>query len=144
MKSHHLVISWGTSRGHETYGYTLATLREHGHVMARQCGGGYDMRGAAFADWLNKVYGSRYFDLDLSARDGQGKRLTGASGPTPYYGLYSWIDSKTGKEKRAINGACGFSTVCNLAAAIGLEVLLIDAGKKTDIITVTDTREENE
>lgn len=56
---HTLHITFGTSRGAETYGYAVVTLRECGKVKARCLGGGYDMRGTVFADWLQAEYQDR-------------------------------------------------------------------------------------
>lgn len=51
---HELTVTWTVSRGRDTYGYNIVTLRERGDVVARCNGGGYDMRGTVFADWLEK------------------------------------------------------------------------------------------
>lgn len=39
-----------------------------------------------------------------------------------------------------LDGGCGFSSIQRIAEAIGLKVRQIDAGKKVDIVLVTDTR----
>lgn len=131
-----LTINWGTSRGRYTYGYTTATMYENGRRVASVNGGGYDMRGAVFAEWLNKTYGSRYFDLDLEPADKDGRIHS-----RKFYGLSHYVSDK-GKPVRYIDGACGFDTVRRLCEAIGINVRLIDAGKNRDLILVTDTREK--
>jgi len=52
-----LEISTGTSRGRDTYGYTIVRLRDTdtGHIY-RTCGGGYCMTGTVLGDWLSNVY----------------------------------------------------------------------------------------
>ena len=117
MKVHTLNIKWGTSRGAYTYGYTTCSLRaQRGNRRAYCNGGGYDMRGTVFGTWLADEYQQRI--AALSAKD--------------FYGISDY------NGKRHIDGACGFSSVRNIAEAIGLEVNLIDAGKHLDIITVID------
>ena len=51
-----LSITYGTSRGRDTYGYNLVTLREHGQKKASTCGGGYDMRGTVLGDYIEKEF----------------------------------------------------------------------------------------
>lgn len=50
-------ITWGTSRGRDSYGYTTAVLRDHnGKKIAATCGGGYDMQGTVVGDWLARTF----------------------------------------------------------------------------------------
>ena len=61
--THTLAIKWGTSRGRDTYGYTTCTLSEDGKRLAAFNGGGYDMRGTVFGDWLARAYRNLLFNL---------------------------------------------------------------------------------
>jgi hypothetical protein len=117
MKTHTLAVKWGTSRGTYTYGYTTCSLRDqHGNRRAFCNGGGYDMRGTVFGDWLADEYQEQLKVLD----------------PAKFYGLNNSEGVVT------IHGDCGYRSVREIAEAIGLEVNLIDADKKLDIITVTE------
>lgn len=164
--SHELRIKWGVSRGRDTYGYTTAALSERGEVKARCNGGGYDMRGTVFAEWLQNAYQDRL--VKLGAR--KFKRTVwngkvGDDGPdkaawshpdvdkkgTLYGAVYypkgdvrhdgkKWVGDP--KPRVTLDGGCGFSSIQWIAEAIGLTVRTIDAGSKLDVILVEDTREE--
>lgn len=46
-------ITWGVSRGRDSYGYTTCTLRNERGVKVAGCnGGGYDMTGTVIGNWL--------------------------------------------------------------------------------------------
>lgn len=134
-----LTVTWGTSRGRDTYGYTLCTLRENGSIKAKCNGGGYDMRGSVFAEWLEKEYQDT-----LRARlrhktnyiYRKGDALRPRKTRNSFYGSTLYAD--TGEIK--LDGGCGFSSIQRIAEACDLQVKLSDTGKKLDVITVTDTR----
>lgn len=51
-----LYVTWGTSRGADTYGYTTCSLRDRsGKKYASTCGGGYDMFGTVLAHAAGRV-----------------------------------------------------------------------------------------
>lgn len=54
-----LEFRWGTSRGVDTAGYTLCSLWVDGRRVARECGGGYDMKGAALGNYIARAYADR-------------------------------------------------------------------------------------
>lgn len=60
-----LEFRWGTSRGVDTAGYTLCTLWVNGRRVARECGGGYDMKGAALGNFIARAYAYRLVALTL-------------------------------------------------------------------------------
>jgi len=52
-----ITIRWTTSRGRDSYGYTVASLRDQrGRLMARCNGGGYDMRGTVLGHFIAGVF----------------------------------------------------------------------------------------
>ena len=57
--SNFLEFSWGTSRGRDTYGYTICRLSVDGRTVARCNGGGYDMKGTCLADYVCKAFADR-------------------------------------------------------------------------------------
>lgn len=78
-----LTITEGTSRAADTYGYTLITLTDSGTGKKfRACGGGYDMFGTVFGDWLAETYqdelraGLAGMDKEQVHRDYYGARVT--------------------------------------------------------------------
>jgi len=59
-----ITITWGTSRGRDSYGYTTAVLRDgNGKKVASTCGGGYDMRGTVVGDWLARTFPNELLKL---------------------------------------------------------------------------------
>ncbi len=137
---HTLNITFGTSKGRDTYGYGVVTLRERGEVKARTKGGGYDMLGTVFADWLQTKYQDR-LRREVAPRvyytcpKGEGYKTR--EGKDLLYG--SCLLEGTGAV--TLDGGCGFESIRRIAEAIGLKVRQINAGKKQDVILVTDTRE---
>lgn len=139
---HTLNITFGTSRGRETYGYGVVTLRERGEIKAQTKGGGYDMRGTVFADWLQEAYQDRLVAIAprMEAQRGDGRYLTSKAPGSLYGGTYH-LDRANGTENGPVvtlDGGCGFRSIQLIAEAIGLKVRMIDAGKKQDVILVTD------
>lgn len=50
-------IKWGVSRCQDSYGYTTCVLRDdRGKKWAGECGGGYDMQGAAVGSWIARAF----------------------------------------------------------------------------------------
>lgn len=170
MNIHTLIITYGTSRGRDTYGYTLVTLRENGTKKASTCGGGYDMRGTVFADWLQQVYQERLMELGEAGKfprvvwNGALDNKECAYGDIPasekkersflyggrYYskgarvGIYNRQGDCTGHKAVtpyvSLDGGCGFSSIQRIAEACGLEVRTASASKTVDVLTITDMR----
>lgn len=139
-KEHTLHITFGTSRGRDTYGYTVVTLREAGQVKARCNGGGYDMRGTVFADWLQAEYQDRL----MTIRSRMESRCSKAAGYRTHKAKNSLYGGTWNTDRKSVtlDGGCGFESIRRIAKAIGLKVRQIDAGKKVDILLVTDTKAE--
>jgi hypothetical protein len=61
----------GTSRGRNTYGYTMVSLWERDtrewtgkyRKVASTCGGNYDLQATVFAEWLAKSFAERFLTL---------------------------------------------------------------------------------
>lgn len=137
-KEHTLHVTFGTSRGRDTYGYTVVTLREFGKVKARCNGGGYDMRGTVFADWLQAEYQDRLVTIK-NRMEARYSKKGGYKNHKAKNSLYGGTWNKDAGNV-SLDGGCGFRSIQLIAEAIGLNVRKIDAGKKTDIILVTDTQ----
>lgn len=151
-KEHTLHVTFGTSRGRDTYGYTLVTLRENGKVKARCNGGGYDMRGTVFADWLYAEYQAQLLELAKisdrfpryvwNAVKGEGSSYVypDRDKRESLYGGHFYINGSSDNRVPhvTLDGGCGFSSMVRIAEAIGLTVRQIDAGKHADIILVSE------
>lgn len=121
----HLVISWSTSKGQDTYGYSICRLddRETGKRY-RTCGGGYDMIGTVFGDWLEDYYQADLMELvkeRMKDPEGFEDCNYAVKGYLKFPGLYG-MTYNTNTGKVAIDGACGISSVISIAEALGLEV----------------------
>ena len=64
MKINHLSISWSISRGRDTYGYNICRLDSRQSGSRYRCsGGGYDMIGTVFGNWLEAEYQRELVEL---------------------------------------------------------------------------------
>ena len=115
----HLSLSWSISRGRDTYGYNICRLDDTATDTRFRCsGGGYDMVGTVFAQWLCAEFQRELTELfetrkaELQAAYGSALRLPELYGAT--------FDPK--KQVVHIDGACGLSSVIKVAEYIGLKV----------------------
>lgn len=129
-----LNLSWSTSRGRDTYGWNICRLEDSSTGKRyRTCGGGYDMVGTVLGEWLVdnfQVYlqeiGDRAGSYYSKANGYQSHRIADGGAmpfgrPDPAY-LYGMTrNDDTGRI--TIDGACGTSTVRDIAAAIGLDLV---------------------
>ena len=115
----HLSLSWSTSRGADTYGYNIARLDDQNTGKRYRCmGGGYDMIGTVFADWLQDVYQSELLELVKRVpMVDAGYQVTGYLKNEKLYGL-----SVTPKGVVTLDGACGLSSMITVCDALGLDV----------------------
>ena len=135
-KDYALEVIYGTSRGQDTYGWNIVSLRDNWEHKKRYrtCGGGYDMLGTVFAYWLQENYMDRIkaklkpIDYDVENTDRQVRE----------YGFF-----KKG-ESYWLDGACGFDCLKSIAIKVGLEVRsnYNQRRKCTDYIFVRDTLAE--
>lgn len=99
----HLSLSWSVSKGANTYGYNICRLDDRNNGKRFRClGGGYDMIGTVFGEWLQHYYQSEL----LKIKDGD------------FYGMTYRAD----KNHVTLDGACGIDSMMRIAEAIGLEV----------------------
>ena len=100
-RTHVLRLTYGTSRGRETYGWNVVTLKdETDGTRARTTGGGYDMTGTVFGEWLEHHAQDALQSLEelpYGARRLESGRVS-------------------------LDGACGLECMERLARAAGLEV----------------------
>lgn len=116
-----LALSWSVSRGRDTYGYNICRLDDTSTGERFKCmGGGYDMRGTVFGEWLEACYQDRL--LAMKDRANYRRATVGVSVPAnredSLYGM-AYIE----KDNRiSLDGACGLECMIRIAEAIGLEV----------------------
>ncbi len=101
-----LDITWSVSRARDTYGYNVVTLRD-GDKKFKANGGGYDMQGTVFGQWLWYSYADKI------------KAMVTPHSHEDDKGMYGYF--KRG-EWSGLDGACGLSSMVAIAKAIGLEV----------------------
>lgn len=130
-KEHNLIIKHSVSKGRNTYGYNLVTLRD-GKSRYSTCGGGYDMIGTVFGDWLYSCYKERLKALKPCI-------YSDSEFEENYYGLIAFEDNP---EEFYLDGGCGLSSMLEIAEKIGLRVKCVhDCVKcRTAIWVVCDER----
>lgn len=116
----HLSLSWSVSRGRETYGYNICRLDDRNEGQRYKCmGGGYDMVGTVFAQWLCANYQIELCNLNIKANRFYSKSEGHQPNPNGvYYGMTYYVD----ENRIHIDGACGLECVMKIAADIGLEI----------------------
>lgn len=109
-----LTLTWSISRGVDTAGYNIARL-DDGNTgkRYRTCGGGYDMVGTVFGDWLSDVHQDALQALRDTAVAYVG---THRKHPT-LYGLFFKADGSA-----YCDGTCGIESMIRICEAIGLDV----------------------
>lgn len=143
---HTLTLTTGTSRGRDTYGYALVTITDsRTGKRYRASGGGYDMRGAVFGNWLQDVYqaelqaighlaGSHY-----SKAGGYQSHKNEYGNPSNAY-LYGMTrNDDTGRI--TLDGACGFRSMELIAEALGLTVNAICDRRGNPVAFTVSARE---
>ncbi len=116
-----LSLSWSVSRGRDTYGYNICRLDDRNNGNRFKCmGGGYDMVGTVFGNWLADTYQERL--LALKDRASYSHLINGGYTPAnredSLYGM-AYLE----KDNRiSLDGACGIECMIRIAEAIGLDV----------------------
>lgn len=131
-----LALKHGISRGQDTFGYNLVTLTDSGTGKRfRTCGGGYDMVGTVFGQWLQDNHQDKLLtvapDCD-KAYDTVHKRYVHRSTDQNVfdfglhceylYGSTCQIDDKGQVLSVSLDGACGLECMIKIAKRIGLQV----------------------
>lgn len=134
-----LLYKSGISKGTNTYGYNLITLKdaETGQRF-RQCGGGYDMLGAALADALVTLYPDNFNAIHASAAHVINKQISPyiLGNPKGLYGFYAYYDNEGVFIRTSLDGATGFSNVESVARAAGLSIKCIYDKKSSTLLYI--------
>lgn len=116
----HLSLSWSVSRGRDTYGYNICRLDDRNNGQRFKCmGGGYDLVGTVFGQWLETYYQVELCGLNIHAAYFHSKSEGHKANPnSKYYGMTYHVDDN----RISLDGACGLEGMIRIAEAIGLEV----------------------
>lgn len=117
-----LALSWSVSRGRDTYGYNICRLDSRNSGRRYKCmGGGYDMIGKVFGDFLESEYQAELKALVEPLPKvpyGSTTWLQIAEDINPsFYGLTIRSDGSV-----HLDGACGLDSMKRIARALGLSV----------------------
>lgn len=155
MNTFSLQLSWGISKGRDTYGYNICRLDAPGYYPKnsgtdnppfvqpkryRCSGGGYDMTGTVVGNWLQSRYQDRLMQLAQAPsrigtflyRDEDGRLQRAKESADRKNVLYGSTYYPAHGEKDAyvsLDGACGLSSMRAIAEAIGLSIKSIDDRK---------------
>lgn len=116
-----LSLSWSTSKGRDTYCYNICRLDDRNNGKRFRCmGGGYDMIGTVFGEWLEANYQKELREISQRAKRvfNQQKEWIDCGRSDSLYGMTYYV-----KEGRiSLDGACGIESMIRIAEAIGLEI----------------------
>lgn len=114
-----LSLSWSVSKGRDTYGYNICRLDDRNNGKRfKTIGGGYDMVGTVFGEWLQLNYQDELQAIKARAHyisDENGTKVNPR--PDSLYGMH-WKKDNT----VSLDGACGLECMIQIAESIGLEV----------------------
>ena len=110
-----LRVTYGTSRGRDTYGYTIVTLHDDSTGKRYRCmGGGYDMLGTVVGEWLQDVAQDKLKALRPYCTWTAGTPGTEVD-KDGLYGLSHTHTRKLTSTVARVDGACGLSSVERIA-----------------------------
>ena len=116
----HLTLTWGISKGRDTYGYNILTLRdEHGNKY-RTMGGGYDMTGTVLGDWLEANYQDRLYRLRRRAGTTWTKRNTRNTSRAA--NSFDGMTFDRRYDEVHLDGGYGERAMLTVAGAMGLDI----------------------
>lgn len=133
------LLKWSISRGRDTYGYNIVTLTDcDTGTKYRTNGGGYDMTGTVFADWIADVYADKLNAIAKRANSSYdpARPTKHKDGPkNSLYGMTAYYNG--GKFVRVrLDGACGLDCIIKICEAMGLTVERIyDRSKRNAVLS---------
>lgn len=142
-------FSQGTSRGRDTYGYNVVTLKFNGTKQAQTCGGGYDMQGTCLGEFIEKAFPVSLSKL-ASKRAGTTTTQNEAGRYSSTYhtnagsgNMSNWTPNPNFKESALVgltfythdktaglDGGCGFSAMQEVLKALGVSMAWKATSKK--------------
>jgi hypothetical protein len=122
----YLSVTWGISKARDSYGYSRVQVQDvETSKRFSACGGGYDMLGDCFGQWLQSTHQTlllAYSDLahDISVQYEQGKPWQRTENPQGLCGMT--LNTRQGVQDISLDGGCGLDCMIRIARAIGLSV----------------------
>jgi hypothetical protein len=130
IKSLH--FKWTVSRGRDTYGYNICTLYVDGAKVGKCMGGGYDMQGTAFGEWLQTAFQSELLSkLESKALIVGARHYDTKEGRLAYFPIDKFYGAELRELQKAdgttekyicLDGGCGFEAIKWIAEAIGIKL----------------------
>lgn len=125
-----LSLKWSISRGQETYGWNILTMTDQlTGKKYRANGGGYDMTGTVFGDWLEDRHQDRLMEIHHRAASTYSKdggyvvsdedRASYSDPNGVLYGMTYHIDSG----RVLLDGGSGIESMLRIAKNIGLDII---------------------
>lgn len=105
-----LQMRWSVSSERETEGYNVCTLIDKDRKFSA-CGGGYDLEGTVFAEWLESTFYADLCKLQPCVHNKHDCTWTGL------YGLHV-----NNEGNYYLNGSCGLPSMLEIARALNLQV----------------------
>ena len=115
----YLAVKWTVSRGRETYGYNICTVTDQETGKRFRCmGGGYDMLGTSFGEWMQETYQARLIAIAERAHT-VGYSPSEWTHDGELYGM-AWYQYGGGRVN--LDGGCGIESMVKIAKEIGLHL----------------------
>lgn len=127
---YNLHFKWTFSRGRDTSGYNICTLLVNGNKAGKCMGGGYDMQGTSFAEWLQAAFQCELHNLlvakGIRTRNAHNSYeekggVTSVYSLPEFYGMNYYVKAN-GDSHVVLDGACGFDSMRRIAEAIGIKL----------------------
>lgn len=134
----YLKVKWSISRGYETAGYNICTLTDESTGKRyRSLGGGYDLLGTVFGEWLQETHqdalariaGRAHQTVTHTTGSDLWDRTTNQL-PDALYGMTLQHTRKMTSARVLLDGGCGFESMRRIAEAIGLTVTGVDRDRR--------------
>lgn len=116
-----LALTWAVSLSRDTYGFSICRLDDTSTGERFKCmGGGYDMQGTVFGEWLAANYQPEL--LAIKERASYIFPLEGAPRPANREDSLYGMRYHENHPAITLDGACGLNSMIRIAEAIGLKV----------------------
>ncbi len=138
-----LEFVWSTSKAELTYGFNICTLLVDGQKVTSTTGVGYDMKGTALGNWLEKEFQQRLLEISERAdtaytyQQSGGYRLSEENNERnqrdSLYGMYLYRDVDGNPTRVSLDGATGMESMRRILNAIGRDLRYLSENKKRNI-----------
>jgi len=139
-----LEFRWTVSKGRNTYGYNICSLWVDGVKVSSCNGGGYDMQGTAYAEWLQAEFQDRLTKPDIADQadwtiESEKTNIRKYTGDRIFYGMGLNI-YKTSR-RIVLDGGCGMDSMKRIAEAIGITLQYVRTKGKDNTVYLAEIKE---